>query len=352
MKKGLKITLIIIATPIVLFALFLLIFTILDYNPKPIIPLKVEGNAPYTKLPDTFTILTWNIGYAGLGKEADFFMDGGTHSLPANKSIVEKHIKNITNFLASNDVDFYLIQEVDVNSKRSFHINEYDKIKNTLQNKEYVFATNYKVLFVPVPLSAPLGKVKAGNMTISNYKIENATRYSFPGNYPWPVKLFQLDRCFLVTEIKLKNKDNKLILINTHNSAFDKGGFLRKKQLAFLKEFITNEYKKGNYVIVGGDWNHTLPGVDNNYFPHKQGTPDWVIQFPSDWTPYGWKWGVDTQCPTTRSDDVPYTKGYNFLTTIDGFLVSPNIDIISVKGVNLEFEDSDHNPVLIKLKLK
>ena len=37
---------------------------------------------------------------------------------------------------------------------------------------------------------------------------------------------------------------------------------------------------------------------------------------------------------------------------IDGFILSPNIELLQVEGVNLDFADSDHNPVLISVKLK
>ena len=47
----------------------------------------------------------------------------------------------------------------------------------------------------------------------------------------------------------------KLILINSHMSAYDKGGKMRVKQLKLLNSVMESEYKKGNYVIVGGDFN-------------------------------------------------------------------------------------------------
>jgi hypothetical protein len=47
-----------------------------------------------------------------------------------------------------------------------------------------------------------------------------------------------------------------------------------------------------------------------------------------------------------------YKEGVNFLSVIDGFLVSPNVEIKQVKGYDLKFKNSDHNPVKIWLKLK
>jgi len=37
---------------------------------------------------------------------------------------------------------------------------------------------------------------------------------------------------------------------------------------------------------------------------------------------------------------------------IDYCLISPNIDMIEVKTIDLKFENSDHQPVLAKVKLK
>jgi hypothetical protein len=122
------------------------------------------------------------------------------------------------------------------------------------------------------------------------------------------------------------------------------------KDLSKEINFILKEYQKGNYVVVGADWNHVLPGVDDTKFKYTEQIPDWRVVFPSDWTPKGWKWGVETSIPTCRSDRTPYKKGVNFVTIIDGFLVSPNVEIKNVKGFDLGFKDSDHNPVEIVVK--
>jgi len=44
-------------------------------------------------------------------------------------------------------------------------------------------------------------------------------------------------------------------------------------------------------------------------------------------------------------------KGVNGTTTIDYFIVSPNIKVLQTKTIDLNFENSDHNPVFIKLCL-
>jgi exonuclease III len=163
------------------------------------------------------------------------------------------------------------------------------------------------------------------------------------------VKLFQLDRCYIETKYKLKSND--LVVINLHLSAFDKGGFLRKKQLEYLKKHILNEYEKGNYVLVGGDWNHIFPGVDLKAI-NENNIPKDVPTLSRNWIPNGWKLAFDSTIPTNRSNNHPYVEGENTVTIIDGFLLSPNIKLLEVRGINLHFNDSDHNPVFFRIALQ
>ncbi len=330
--------------------LYLGVMTITDYNPPAVEKLSVLNNQS-TYAPKELKILDWNIGYCGLGAEADFFMDGGTHSLAKSKAYVEKHLNNVINFLKEQNADIYNIQEIDESARRTYHINEVKTVDATLLNYSKTFAYNYKSLWVPVPLTDPMGDVNAGLITLNKYAVKAAYRYQYPGNYAWPINTVQLDRCFIVQYLPIKNSNKEWVIINSHNSAYDKGGKLRKKQLEALKKFILAEYDKGNYVVVGADWNHVLPGIDDSKFKYTEQIPDWRVVFPSDWTPKGWKWGVEKTIPTCRSDRTPYKAGVNFVTTIDGFLVSPNVDIEYVKGFDLGFKDSDHNPVEIKVRI-
>jgi len=104
-------------------------------------------------------LLTWNIGYACLDKEMDFFLDGGTKVItPENKCL--ENLNEIGNLLKRNDsIDFIFLQEVDRKSKRSYYLNEYDTIRNKLNDHFPFFAKNYDVFFVPKPILNPMGKV-------------------------------------------------------------------------------------------------------------------------------------------------------------------------------------------------
>ena len=45
-------------------------------------------------------------------------------------------------------------------------------------------------------------------------------------------------------------------------------------------------------------------------------------------------------------------SGKTFVTLIDFYLVSPNIRVEEVKGINIKFRYSDHQPVRLKVSLE
>ncbi len=319
-----------------------------DYKPKE---KEIVSTAEKTEiLNDSIevTLLTWNIGYCGLDKDMDFFYDGGTRVFTPKPKCIN-NLLEVETFLKQNDsADFIFIQEVDRDSKRSYHINEYDSLTKILNDYFPYFAKNYDVFFVPVPPLTPMGKVLSGLTTFSKYKPVSSVRYSFPGEYGFPKQLFMLDRCFLVNRYPVSN-GKELLVINTHNEAFDTGK-IRRAQMDYLKNFLLNEFRKGNYVITGGDWNQTPPHFVSDFNTNKTDTTQMVI--PDDYLPSDWKWVYDNKTPSERNVVTAYDPSSTTTNIFDFFLISPNIMKISVHGIQLNFENSDHNPVITKLKLQ
>ena len=135
------------------------------------------------------------------------------------------------------------------------------------------------------------------------------------------------------------------VIINIHLSTFDTPeDDVRRQQVIALLDFARNEYARGNYVVIGGDWNLRL--VENS-FPNttEERFKFWIRDFPQDLVPDGWRWAIDPAIPTVRTAYQPYVEGENFVLNIDGFLVSPNVGIQAVRGMDLEFMYSDHQPV-------
>ncbi|GAA0356035.1 endonuclease/exonuclease/phosphatase family protein [Bacillus horti] len=352
LNKILKILALLVLAPVTLLAIFLAYMTFTDYKPLVQEELTIQNNQHTTLTQgEAFTVTTFNLGYSALDAGQDFFMDGGTNSRGTSKTQVETNLNGIIHTLSDLQSDIFLLQEVDVKSSRSYQVNQVEAIINQLPEHSSTFAYNYKVSWVPVPLTHPMGSVQSGLLTLSSFHSSEQTRFDLPGKESWPVQLFELDRAFIENRFPVDN-GKELVLLNLHLSAFDEGGQIRKQQLDFLSEYIRHEVEKGNYMILGGDWNHSLPGTDPSQFPTQQEWPEWLQEFPETFGPADFQWAVDPQIPTVRSMDVAYEVGFNFLAVIDGFFVSPNIQVIEVHTNDLQFEHSDHHPVTAVLVLE
>ncbi|MEN8201420.1 MAG: endonuclease/exonuclease/phosphatase family protein [Bacteroidota bacterium] len=330
------------------FLLFLVFATVDDYRPEKVT--SYLNNNPSDQIADTseLNLLIWNIGYAGLDASMDFFYDGGEQMRPDEEGVLN-NMNGISSTLSTFvNYECILLQEVDKNSKRSYHINEYEVIKNLFKDYHFSFGKNYNVAFVPIPLKEPMGKVESGLMTLSKHSPLSVERHSFPGNYSWPMKLFMLDRCFLVNRFVMDN-GKELIIVNTHNSAYDDGS-LRSMQMSFMKTFLLGEYRKGNYVIVGGDWNQTPHGFAPELPSHHFDTIN-LTYVEKDYPGPEWIWAFDPQLPTNRRVASPYDRSSSLTTVIDYYLLSPNVQIEEVETIDVDFKYSDHQPVRLRARL-
>lgn len=327
---------------------FIAYATLTDYRPKEKESVELSGET-IADLPNELEFLIWNLGYCGLSKEVDFFYDGGENVITP-RQFVEKNITGMKNYLSQNaKADFVLLQEVDLYSKRSHFTDQINEVNSVLGRHNHSVGINYNVKYIPIPFTKPMGRVKSGLLSLAPYKSIENTRYQFPGNYSWPKSMFFLDRCFLLQRYKTKN-GKELIVVNTHNSAYD-DGTLKQRQMAYMREVLLDEYNKGNYVVVGGDWNQTPPGFDNSTFRKKGGEEPYdQISISEDYLK-GWNWAFDGTVATNRKVARVYDPNTTFTTVIDFFLVSPNIEVLSTTGVDLGFEYSDHQPVNMKVRL-
>ncbi len=326
---------------LILFALFLLYAKIVEYTPREFEPVAVF-NTPTTLEKDTITILSWNIGYAGLGSDMDFFMDGGESSRTSRGRTLENLSKIIETLKQyAPQLDFIALQEVDIKSKRSYEINEYDTIVKRLGSGfESYYAPNFRVFYVPIPLGDPIGEVDGGLMLISRYTPRSATRLAYPSHVWWPQSMFDLKRAMLSLQVQLP--DGKTLYVNnTHNSAYDNDAKGRQAELVFINSYLSGK----EYSITLGDWNSTPPGHslsdgeknDPHFSVHSLSTSD----FES-----GVHIAADLEQPSVRYGYEPYQRGHTTTSIIDFAVSSPRIRPLRVKCLDLGFENSDHNPVL------
>lgn len=336
---------------VVLLFIFLLVFgTLSDFRPEEKTLVFIDQSDSVSHEEGLrINLLNWNIGYCGLDASMDFFYDGGKQVRPSRENVMG-NLNYVEEYLQKADsIDIFLLQEVDFSSKRSYKINQHDRLAGLDSVFHSSFGVNYKVPFVPLPPKSPMGRVHSGLMTISELIPSSVARFSFPGNYAWPMSVFMLDRCFLSSRYSLEN-GKELLVVNTHNSAYDDGG-LRDIQTRYLRDFMLREYKKGNYILAGGDWNQCPPGFIPKFLNQPFDTID-HSEITPDLMPDDWKWVYDPSVPTNRRVKTPYRRGETLVTLIDYFLVSPNVEVLAVKGDDLDFAHSDHQPVRISVRLK
>ncbi len=358
--KILKTAGIIIGLLILAFVIFLIVLSLSEYKPDDIINAEVNSlseNSVYIEKNKEQKIMSWNIGYCGLGKNEDFFMDGGKTSLPTSQENVEKYKAGIKDGIKAENPDIIILQEVDYNSKRSGRKNQVDYFKKQL-NKNAAFTYNYKTLYCPIPIP-PMGKIESGLAIYTDYNAESAERYKLPSVFKWPVRLANLKRCLLVTRFPVyengKDTGRKLVLINFHLEAFDNGE-AKKLQTIKLAEVLKQEYANGNYVIAGGDWNQKFPSDTGKYATvFNDGWQPGIID--ESLFPDGWELYMSENAPTCRSNQFPYigeqAENHEWqYWVIDGLLVSPGVDVKSISVLDKDFEDSDHNPVVMQFELK
>jgi hypothetical protein len=70
------------------------------------------------------TVVSFNTGYAGLDRTQDFIMDGGKGVRPASEGIVKDNMSRMLGVLSRQNAQIVLLQEVDEDSARSFHVNQ------------------------------------------------------------------------------------------------------------------------------------------------------------------------------------------------------------------------------------
>lgn len=354
-KKILKVILVLILIVIVLAGALFTWLSVKEYKPDKSMPVDITVNdkleASYPKTGDTVSVLSWNIGYAGLGKDSDFFMDGGKDTQSADKETVGTYLNGIYNtiFNSGKDYDVVMLQEVDTDSSRTYGIDETEML-GVMANSTY--ALNYSCPFVPFPVP-PLGKINSGILTTTAYNIETAKRLSLPCPFSWPVSTANLKRCLLVNYIPIEGSAKYLVVVDLHLEAYDSGEG-KILQTDRLRKFITSEYYMGNYVIAGGDFNQIFPGGLDRYPNEHEDlwTPGYIEH---DIMPNGWTLAYDLDTPTCRLLNQPYdpedTENTQYYT-IDGFILSPNVELNSVETLDMGFEYSDHNPVALNVTLK
>ena len=355
MKRWVKILLCIVLALVVLVGAYVA-YVFIDYHRIGDMELTPEGEAAMTELTagKRYTVLSYNIGFGAYEDDYGFFMDGGTESWAWSEERLTANVDAIAAFLTRQQADFYLLQEVDIDSTRSYHVDERQPIYQALTGMSHVFAQNYDSPFLMYPLTQPHGASRSGLLTFSAAPISSARRAELPIENS-VMKLVDLDRCYSVSRIPV-DSGKELILYDLHLSAYTSDGTIATEQLKLLLADMQAEYEAGNWCVAGGDFNKDLLGDSAQYFGEADQEYSWAQPIPD-----GMFEGYDITLvapldendpvPSCRNADSAYHEG-QYVLTVDGFMVSKNVTVESAEVIDTGFQWSDHNPVKMAFTLQ
>ena len=306
---------------------------------------------------EVYKIACWNIGFGAYESDYSFFMDGGTESWAWSEERLLENLDAIGATAAQLEPDILLLQEVDFDATRTYHVDEALRLRTydglDVQT-DSIFAVNYDSPFLFYPFHQPHGASRAGLLSISSFSVRSALRRSLPIETGF-TKLLDLDRCYSVSRIPVEN-GKTLCLYNLHLSAYTSDGTIADEQLKMLLDDMQAEYEAGNYVIGGGDFNKDLLGNSGEVFGVSTEGYTWAQPIKTEL--FAGKnltlvapLDESAPIPSCRNADAPYHDG-QLLLTVDGFIVSDNVTVSDSLVYDTEFAYSDHQPVVMRFALE
>ena len=222
--------------------------TVLELNP---IQAKVSQK-------DTFSILTYNIGY----------LSGMTNNTAKNRpeELFTDNLAKTISLLQEIQPDIVAFQEIDLQSNRSYFHDQVRDIGESSGFHQAALGVNWDKRYIPFPywpISMHFGQMVSGQAVLSKFPIieNHIDTLSKPENNPFYYNAFYIER--LAQTVKIQVGERDLFIINVHLEAFDAA--TRDRQIEEVLK-IYQYYASNSPVILCGDFNSTLP---NASFPYQ-----------------------------------------------------------------------------------
>lgn len=352
MQKALKIAGILLLVLLVVVGGYVA-YVFIDYHRLPDMDDDTAQAGAPAQIGEAYSIVTWNLGFGAYSDDYGFFMDGGTESRAYSKDAVYQNIGHAMDLLKGLDPDFLILQELDTRATRSYHVDEVALVRESFADHNGYFAQNYDSPYLFYPIFRPHGASEAGILTLADRAVDRTARRSLPVE-TGVSKLLDLDRCYSKVWVPVEN-GRYFILYNLHLSAYTSDGSIADEQLALLTDDMLEEYRAGNYVVAGGDFNKDLLGNSPEVFGVSGEQYTWAQPIRTDAFGDGLtlvgSLDAEDPVPSCRNADGPYVPGQSFVITVDGFIVSDNVRVVSCGVIDDGFKCSDHNPVKMIFEL-
>jgi endonuclease/exonuclease/phosphatase family metal-dependent hydrolase len=308
-------------------------------------------------------VLNWNIKFGGA--RIDFFFDCFGDEVLMEREVVLGNLEALAAKIREIDPDIVLLQEVDVNSKRSAFVDELQWLLDHTALNHGVYASHWRADYVP---SDGLGAMDDGNAILSRWPIGEATRIALPlrTDQSGLTRYFYLQRNVLRARVEVPGLGD-LWVVNVHTDAYGKDGTKRRHIDGFVDELDALD-DDGALFVGGGDLNALPPGTEKQFdFPDTvcddedfiaddyRGELGWLDPLYARYAPFvstdvyaadNARWfshTVDGRGFWNRQLDYLFTNG----AWIDGASVVHQDERTGVPSMPL----SDHAPVVAELRV-
>ena len=212
----------------------------------------------------TVKIMTWNIRF-GIGRGA-WFGDACDYKVIYTNDEIIRNLTAIANHINKVKPDILLLQEVDINSKRSAYIDQLRWLLDHTYFNYAVYGSQWKAQFIP---SDGLGRMDEANVILSRWPINAAKRLQLALRQDQgKLTQYYYERCCMVKAIISIPGFDDFYAVNIHASAFATDDTKHQHIQAFIKEL--DNITASNYrFVAGGDLNTLPPGSDSTDYCYE-----------------------------------------------------------------------------------
>lgn len=287
---------------------------------------------------EPLVLTTWNVGYAGLGADADFIAEGGQRLRPLSRAVVERNLAGVVEHLAGIESDIVLMQELAGPGLLTRNVDVLSGVRGALPDHAMTFVADVASRVHPGSVALTHGPAVFTRRGVVSVEVVDLP--DEPHALAYLVK-----RDYRAISIDLDVGGRPWTVIGVHLAAYETSG-VRARQLGALLELARRRHDEGRAVVIGGDFNMALREFTTGEVPTKGGDSP-----PLDTSvlPVGWSVLADAARGTVRAKDAPFDPHRTFTSVIDGFIVSPNVAALEVVTSDLAFKFSDHHPVTVRL---
>ncbi|MBM4375526.1 MAG: endonuclease/exonuclease/phosphatase family protein [Deltaproteobacteria bacterium] len=201
--------------------------------------------------PAELRVVAWNIKY-GAGR-IPFWFDCWGDRVQMSKAEVDENLSKLYAHLRELDPDVLLVEEIEVNSRRSAYV---DMVRGILENTRLNYAAYYETWNSQYVASEGVGRINLGNAIFSKYPIRRAERIRQEDRTDQGglTKYFYLHRAVGRAELELRPGERAVALV-VHTEAYDNDG-TKQRQIQQIRELVAAETLP---TVLGGDFNELPP---------------------------------------------------------------------------------------------